>query len=430
MRRYLLTLSLVTIFTLALCGGCGAQAEKADSAATSLVAEVNQPAAVEAAPAPVEEPVAVETPAPAPAEQPVAVETPAPAAEQPAVVVTPAPAPEAAAPGEDKVAVTVNGVEIKESAIAEKLEPQIQRMAAQGQQIPPAYIEQFKQQMRGQVLDSLIAEQLLNAKVAELGIVATDEDVEKQLTEMLEEQKLSRDDFNALIAAQGMTVDAVKANIKKALPYRKLFEAQFEGKVAVTDADANDFYTKNLAKFASPEQVRASHILITVSKDPNTDPNQAKAAAKAKAEELLKQIKAGADFAELAKANSACPSAAKGGDLNFFGRGQMVPEFENVAFALEPNQVSDVVETQFGFHIIKVTAKKPASTQSFADAKADIITMLEDQKKNQVAKAYLDSLKAAAKIDYPVGSAVPVTPAPAPAPVPTPEAAPVPADAK
>ena len=128
---------------------------------------------------------------------------------------------------------------------------------------------------------------------------------------------------------------------------------------------------------------------------------------------MLEQIKAGADFAELARANSTCGSASAGGDLDFFGRGQMVPIFEKVAFELEVGKVSDIVETQFGYHIIKATDHKDAGTISFEQAKNDIIQKLTQEKKNELAQEYINSLKAEANIVYPPGkdpSAITVRP--------------------
>ncbi|RLB85525.1 MAG: hypothetical protein DRH24_01855 [Deltaproteobacteria bacterium] len=199
-----------------------------------------------------------------------------------------------------------------------------------------------------------------------------------------------------------MSIDQLKENIKKSLPYNKLFEPQFEGKIDVTETEANDYYNKNSAQFQVPEQVRASHILIKPdTSEPNTSLNDAKAAAKAKAEKLLEKAKQpGADFAKLAKDNSSCPSSAKGGDLNFFKRGQMVPEFDKVAFELKPGQISDVVETRFGYHIIKVTDKKEASTKSFEEVKKDLILMLKNKKKQAAVREYIESLKAKADIVY------------------------------
>jgi len=141
-------------------------------------------------------------------------------------------------------------------------------------------------------------------------------------------------------------------------------------KVKVPEGDVRRAYDDNIDQYSTPEQIRASHILLkTEGKDD--------AAVKAKIEDLLKQAKAGADFGELAKKYSEDESNAKnGGDLDYFGRGKMVPEFDAVAFTLQPGQISDVVKTQFGYHIIKLTDKKPGTTRSFDELRPQLTDQL------------------------------------------------------
>ena len=302
----------------------------------------------------------------------------------------------------DSVAVTVNGADITESQVDEEIKPQLERLAAQAAQMPPAFIEQYKTQMRQQALERMIVEKLLDQKVKQANLKVTDEQVMKKIEEMAAQQRppLSMEDFKALIEASGQSLEEVKTRIRKGTGYQKIIETQFEGKINVTEEDVKKFYDENKKQFETPEQARASHILI---KTQPADSNEVKAEAKQKVEQLLKQIQDGADFAQLAKENSACPSSEKGGDLDFFARGQMVPAFEKVAFELKPGQVSDVVETRFGYHIIKVTDRKEASTTPFEDAKDDIIEKLENDKKGEIAKQYIESLKAEANIVYPPG---------------------------
>ncbi|MDO8301939.1 MAG: peptidylprolyl isomerase [Sedimentisphaerales bacterium] len=193
-----------------------------------------------------------------------------------------------------------------------------------------------------------------------------------------------------------------------------MVEEQFAGKTDVNDADVKKFYDQNINEFKTPEQVSASHILIgTKSTDPNADPNKVKAEAKAKAEMILAKLKApDANFAALAKEYSSCPSAQKGGDLGSFGKGQMVKPFEDTAFALKVGETSGVVETDFGYHIIKVTGHTDANMTSFDAAKPKIIEQLSNQKKGGLAQEYIKSLKDAATIVYPAGKepAAPVMP--------------------
>jgi len=301
----------------------------------------------------------------------------------------------------NSVAVTVNGVNITEGQVQEKMKPQLERMT---KQMPPQFIEYYKKQLKQQALNAMIVEQLLDKKVKEANITVTEEEAAKQLQEMATQQNLSMEDLKSLIEASGQNFDRVKQQIRKGLGYQKVMDAEFAGKVNIVEDDARKYYSENPGDFQTSEQVRASHILIKLdTSDPNIDPNQAKASARAKADDLLKQIKYGADFAKLAETNSKCPSAAKGGDLGFFGKGQMVKPFEEAAFGLKVGRISDIVETRFGYHIIKVTDRKEANTVSFEQAKDDILKSLAQKKKGELAMQYVESLKANAKIVYPAG---------------------------
>lgn len=358
MKSYLTILVSLVVFTIVFSSGC----EPTDSAKTDS-AESESSAVTKA---PVE--TKTETKAEAPAET-----------------------------AADSVAVTINSVDITESQIEAQVKPQLERMAAR---VPPAFVEQYKKQLRQQVLDKIIVERLLDERVKAEKIVATEEEVTDRIKEMASQQQppLSLEDFKALIGAYGKSFDEVKQRVQKGLGYQKLLQAQFADKINVTEDNAKKYYSENAKQI---EQVRASHILIKPDiTDPNADPNKAKATAMAKTQDLLKQIKDGADFAELAKTNSSCPSSAKGGDLNFFSRGQLAPPFEKAAFALKVGQVSDIVETQFGYHIIKVTDRKD---DTFEKAKDDILKLLTQTREGELAKEYINVLKAKANIVYPAG---------------------------
>ena len=328
---------------------------------------------------------------------------------------------ELAAPEEpaDGIAVTVNGVDITEAELQKIIQPQLEKMAQQNKQLPPSFAQALEKQIRQQILDELIVVRLLEEKVKETNIVITDEEVTKQVEKIASAQRppLSVEELKNIAESQGIVFDDWKNEIRKKLGQQKLFISHVPYNINVTEAEAKKYYDENPTQFQTKEQVRASHILITPKADA-ADPNQEKAKAKAKAEDLLKQIKEGADFAALAKANSDCTSAAQGGDLNFFGKGKMVPPFEKTAFALETGKVSDIVETRFGYHIIKVTDRKGTGTTSFEQAKIDIIQKLTQGKKNELAQEYINSLKAAASIVYPPGKepAPPVPPARVPRP--------------
>ncbi len=330
----------------------------------------------------------------------------------------PAPAPEETRPEEitveadvpetkpDSTAVIVNGVKITEGEIDEMIAPQLVAMAKQSQNRPPEFMEQMKKMLRQQAMERMIVERLMDAKAKQANITVTDQEVMSQIGEIASKQSppLSVEGFKEKMEGLGRDFDQIKQQVQKAMLYHKLTETEFSSGINITEDDAKTYYDENPNQYEQTERVKASHILIkTDTTDPNADPNQAEVKARAKAEELLKQIKAGADFAELAKANSACPSSERGGDLGFFTRGQMVPPFEEAAFALEVGQVSDVVQTRFGYHIIKVVDHRDAETRTFEQSKDQIIQMLKQRKQRESAGQFIESIKAQADIVYPPG---------------------------
>lgn len=195
--------------------------------------------------------------------------------------------------------------------------------------------------------------------------------------------------FKKALAERGMTLDRLRADIRRDLAINKMMQAELAAAPPVTDADVREFYDKNPDEFTG---VRASHILIK----PDGFDEASKKKARAAIEDVLKQARAGADFAELAKKHSSDGSAQQGGDLGFFTKGRMVPEFSTAAFALQPGQISDVVETQFGYHIIKVTERKDVP---FAEASEKIRGFLTAKRQDEQQQAFVAGIKNKAKIE-------------------------------
>jgi peptidyl-prolyl cis-trans isomerase C len=338
------------------------------------------------------------------------------------------PQPVAIEPQIDKPIVTVNDKIIGEQELTQRVAVATRPLTAKMANLPPQYAAQMQKQVRQQVMENLIAERLLDEQVAVAKIQITDADIEAEIAKSGAQQKppITVEDFKKRVEAQGGNFEEVKKEFRKGMGYRKLMEAQWAEKATVGDADVKTYYDEHPKEFEAPEQVRASHILVsTEPKDPNADPNQVKVAAKTKIEKLLKQVKEGSDFAAIAKENSDCPSAANGGDLGTFTRGRMVKPFEDAAFALKVGETSDIVETQFGYHIIKVTEHKDAGVTPFEEAKTGINERLSKEKRDTATRQYIQSLRDKAKVVYAPGEGpAAATPAPAPAGQP---AAPVPA---
>jgi peptidyl-prolyl cis-trans isomerase D len=252
-------------------------------------------------------------------------------------------------------------------------------------QNPPVQPAEFEHQVR----DSIVVEKFQAALTG--WITVSDSDVTREFKKRNEKVKLEvvsfpadkfREGLNATDAEIQQYFDAHKDSYripeKRKIRYLTVDEEAMRQHVTVTGQEIERYYNENIQQYSTPEEVRASHILLKT--DGKNDD-----AVKKQAEDLLKRAKAGEDFAALAKKYSQDEeSAKKGGDVDFFPHGKMVPEFEKAAFALQPGQIADdVVKSQFGYHIIKVTDKKAATTKTLAEVRAQI----EDQLKFQQAQA-------------------------------------------
>jgi peptidyl-prolyl cis-trans isomerase C len=259
----------------------------------------------------------------------------------------------------------------------------------------PVPAERRNEIYRG-LLDQLVGLRLLSQEVKARNVSIPDAEVDKRIAEIAK-QFQSEDVFKQMLAAQQVTIDKFRADQRQDLAINKMLGDALKDKVTATPEQIDEFYKQNPQRFQQGERVRASHILVAV---PQTADAPTKAKARAKAEGLLKKIKAGEDFAALAKQNSEDPgSAIQGGDLGYFQPGQMVGPFNEVAFKLAPGAVSDVVETQFGFHIIKVAEKQVARTVPLDEVRPQLTQFLENQNRQRETQAFVAGLRAKGKIE-------------------------------
>ena len=250
--------------------------------------------------------------------------------------------------------------------------------------------DQIAPQAFPRMAEQFIVTSLLRAEAARRGLKATDADIEEAISNAVTRLPPGME-FADILDRMGMTMEDVRKDIAEGLPVNKLVEEVSKGVELAEDA-VKAFYDENARYFEVPEQVEASHILITVTNEAQ------KAEAKAKIEAIREKLLAGEDFAKLAAENSDCPSKAQGGNLGYFGHGQMVKPFEEAAFALATNEISDVVETTFGFHVIKVTDKKEASKKALDEVREDIETHLRTEKGADLMEKLVEELRAKAKI--------------------------------
>jgi peptidyl-prolyl cis-trans isomerase C len=289
----------------------------------------------------------------------------------------------------DKVAV-VNGSVITQAELDREVNLVRQRFSNMGRPMGEVQLLAIK----NQVLESLISRELLYQESQKKGVKVNKEKLETEY-EGLKNRFPSEEEFKNRLSSLKISEADVKSQIERGLVIQEFIDGEVGGKVVVPEKDVKAYYDTHPDSFKQPEQVRASHILIKV--DPQADETQ-KAAARKKLEEIRRRLLKGEDFVALAREFSEGPTSVKGGDLGYFRRGQMVKPFEDTAFALKVGELSDVVETRFGFHLIKVTGKKPETTIAYVDIKERLQKYLKDEKVQQEVTVYLEELKTKAKV--------------------------------
>jgi peptidyl-prolyl cis-trans isomerase C len=316
-----------------------------------------------------------------------------------AATATPAPAPGAApgAPGAAKpvpatlpdVVARVNGELVKK----DELQLAISNIESRaGSAVPPDQ----RDTVYRQILDRLVGYRLLVQETRTRKIAAPPWDVDKRLSE-IKGKFPSEQAFKDMMTQRGMTEDRLRQDTSETIAVNAMLEKEYESLVAATDTEVRAFYDGNKPRFREEASVRASHILIRL--DQNADV-ATRTKARAQLEGIQAQIKKGADFATLAKQSSQDPgSAPNGGDLGFVSRGQMVPAFEEAVFTTKVGQVSGIIETPFGFHLVKVAATKPAREVGFDEVKEQIREYLKQQVREQKSQSFIEQLKAKGKIE-------------------------------
>jgi len=384
----------------------------ATAIATGLLAipACKPPTPAETAPkpeaAPAAEAPAQATPAPATAPAPAETTPAAPAAKEPAAEQKPA---ADAKPMElPEVVATVNGKDITRTQLQDIFNAAVQSSGMNVADLSSA------QQLGGytQLLNDLIDRQLLLDAASKEEI--TSEDVEAEIKKF-KSQFPDEAIFDTQMKQAGMSNEKLQNDVREELKIRRWMESQVKTS-DVTDADAKSFYESNLKEFEQPETVKASHILFMVDADaaPEVVKEKQEAAQKAAA-----RAKGGEDFTTLAKELSEEPGAKEsGGDLGFFPKDRMVPEFANAAFAANLNDISEPVKTQFGWHVIKVTDKKAAGTVPFDEVNNQITSYLKSTRQREAVQKVMKDLKDSAKIQTFLPAVEPAATAPAAAPQP------------
>ena len=291
------------------------------------------------------------------------------------------------------MAIKVNGTVITDEEVSAEHSRMIQQLAAR---IPPQQLESMQDAVKKRAVENVINRVLLQEAVEREDITATQEEVESRMAAVRSNFD-SDSAFAERLATMGITAKDLREEMDAALRIEKLIDKHVGDIAEPTEPEIRSFYEQNSDRFVTPERVRASHILIKTEAE-ETEPQ--KASKRLEAARLLGEISDGADFAQIASRHSHCPSKAKGGDVGFFERGRMVKPFEDAAFGLKVGDISEIVETEFGYHIVKVTDRQDADTISFDAAKENIASFLTAQKRQEAVNTYTEGLRSEAKIEY------------------------------
>lgn len=266
--------------------------------------------------------------------------------------------------------------------------------------VPPEQMNRIRPMLRKQALENLINQQLLSQEVDRKGIQPDKQAVDKQLAEIAGRFP-TPEKFKEYLANLGISEQELLQNIGRNLKIKILIDRQIGAVKEVSEEELEAFYRDNPDRFRMPERVQASHILIASLPDESPEDRAKK---RLKLSGLRGEIEKGADFAQLAREHSSCPSKSQGGDLGYFERDKMVKPFADAAFKMRVGEISDIVETKFGYHLIKLTDRQDARIIPLEETRDDITSSLNIQKRGQLVSDYLNKLRSTAKIEYPEGS--------------------------
>ncbi len=288
----------------------------------------------------------------------------------------------------------VNGVAIKRQIFDKAMEEAMVKFTQIGMQDGN---KDQQNTVREKVIERLVNMELLFQEGQRRGLTASEAEMDPIYKSFLKQFETDKE-FEDFLAENKTTEKELKDDLQRVLTMEKLHQAlrqELTAGIKISDEEIKKFYNDSIDMFSTPEQVKASHILISVNKDANeTIQNN----ARTKLKDLRQQLTDGADFTKLAKANSSCPSSANGGDLGFFDKETMVKPFADAAFSLEKGGVSKIVETQFGYHLIKVTDKKAGQTKRLKEVEEELSTWLKQQKTDQAFTDFIEDLNSKADI--------------------------------
>ncbi len=288
---------------------------------------------------------------------------------------------------EDRIVAVVNDDVITLSELEASLQPILERI----KKIPEeGKRNEVTAQARLAVMNQMIDRMLLEKEAAKRKIAVTDEEVTKALEDMLKNRDISIEKFRESLAAEGATLDDYRDEIRKTRIKRKLIGVTVESKVSVSEEEIGEYYAKHRNQYEGKEASRIQQILLVKPKDAGDSVYKT---LRAQAEAILKKLKEGESFDLLVAAHSRGPAAGSGGDLGFVEKGMMFPEVDKVVFELKTGEISDVIESPAGFHIIKIIDRRGAGIKPIGEVREEIIGMIGNEKMKKKSEEWLKELR-------------------------------------
>lgn len=293
----------------------------------------------------------------------------------------------------DKVIAVVNGQPITLSEFNEREAPLVRQISEAG-----SGDERDKRiaDIRKKIMDSLIEDLLLEQEAERSGMKVSERDIDDAILDVKKQNSLNDEALRDALKREGLTYEMYRIQIKRQIEKSRVIGQQVRAKITVTDRDLAEYYDRNQRLFMRDEEVRVSHILFLI---PDNAPNAEIEKIKKRALEVLEMARKGRDFPELARKYSQDASGKEGGSLGFFRKGQILPAFEEAAFSLKKGEMSDLVKTPFGLHIIRVDDIKEASPEPFDFVKDKIRSTLTSEMMEQRYREWMEELKRLAVIE-------------------------------
>lgn len=292
----------------------------------------------------------------------------------------------------DGISAVVNDEIITISEVRESMELEAEQLR---QQYHDAGLRERLVELYRRVLKQLIDVRLQLAWAKKLNLKVDDDDVTKHIETIKNQNKVSDEQLRQMLKARGLTLETYREQIREGLLIAKVVNVEVRSRLVVMDTELQEVYQQQRERYSVPEEVTVSHILFLLSPDASAE-RQAQVRQRATA--VLKQLRNGADFAELAKKYSEGPSAERGGLLGRFRAGELLPGFEEVALTLQAGEISDIVQTRAGLHIIRVEDKKEGGYRPFDEVRESIKSALLQTKSERKYREWLETLRQGAYV--------------------------------